>query len=293
MRIEIGEQYYLDDPFMASARLHQSRYRLETLRVDCDIYGNMLKDSDAKDLLNYYGRLGVREELRKRYQKYSKIRDANMLRSEHIPFNMFAPLMGRLDLAKQIMQKAFGVQLEKVTDIKIEYAPEPKEFYLYDGTSFDVYVNYLNSQGKISGLGIEVKYTEHEYAVGLREKGNIENKKSKYWELTDSSGQFVDESKDYLACDKMRQIWRNHLLGLAMKQRNDLSEFTSITMHPSGNLHFTKAILEYHSLMKPEFRKTVIGCTFEKYIDAINGDVKILDWKKYLFERYIVGETNG
>jgi hypothetical protein len=48
--IEIGKQYNKDYAFMASARLHQSKYRAETLKVECDEYGNRLNENDAKNL---------------------------------------------------------------------------------------------------------------------------------------------------------------------------------------------------------------------------------------------------
>lgn len=94
--MDIGKQYSKDDNFKASARLHQSKYRSEVLDVDYNEYGNRLTDDSAKKLHNYYSGLNSRSELRKRYPNYSKMRDADMLRSEHIPFNMFAPL--KLDL---------------------------------------------------------------------------------------------------------------------------------------------------------------------------------------------------
>src|SRR5665811_1055323 len=61
---EIGPQYDKDNPFKAAARLHQSRYRAQVLRVNYDVYGNRLTETDARSLLNYYDRLGVRESLK-------------------------------------------------------------------------------------------------------------------------------------------------------------------------------------------------------------------------------------
>ena len=97
MGIDIGPQYEPDDHFKADARLHQSAYRAKVLKVGFDQYGNRLTESAGRALLNYYDGLGVREALGQRYPTYSKSRDANMLRGEHIPFNLFAPLIGRPD----------------------------------------------------------------------------------------------------------------------------------------------------------------------------------------------------
>ena len=103
----VGPQYAPDDAFKAAARLHQSRFRADVLRVGFRDYGNRLLDDDARDLLNYFDGLGVREALRERYPKYSRTRDADMLRSEHIPFNFFGPLRTQPGLAARVLREAF------------------------------------------------------------------------------------------------------------------------------------------------------------------------------------------
>lgn len=288
LKFEIGKQYLPDDAFRKMARLHQSYFRQRVLQVDYDEYGNVLTEPDAKNLLNYYHALGVREQLNLRYPKYSSMRDANLLRSEHIPFNMFGPLIERKDIAKRILEKAFGIKMEQIFRIEIEFAPEPKERYLNDGTSFDVYVEYADEFKNRSGLGIEVKYTEHEYKIGPRELATVNDPNSKYWDITRTSKHYVNSTIDQLATDKMRQIWRNHMLGLAMIERNDISKFYSITIFPCGNTHFVKAMNSYCTLLKDEYSHTAFGCTFEKFIDAIDGEKEVMDWKDYLIKRYIV-----
>ena len=83
----------------------------------------------------------------------------NMLRSEHIPWNVFYPMnldkQATLTLLKEILKTD---EIDKVTDIRIEWAPE-KEEALDDNTSFDTYIEYIYN-GKECGVGIEVKYTE-------------------------------------------------------------------------------------------------------------------------------------
>ncbi|RKX23958.1 MAG: hypothetical protein DRP45_09265, partial [Candidatus Zixiibacteriota bacterium] len=83
--MDIGIQYKPDDEFKSKARLFQSTYRTEVLEVEFQDYGNRLTDFDAEALLNYYDKLNSREVLRQRYPNYSRKRDADLLRSEHIP----------------------------------------------------------------------------------------------------------------------------------------------------------------------------------------------------------------
>lgn len=287
MTKDIGPQYKLDDLFKADARLYQSRYRDKVLKVDFQDYGNRLMEKDGRALLNYCEGLGVREVLRKRFPKYSKKRDADMLRSEHIPFNMFAPLTTRPDLTHLVLKEAFDLELHEPYVIRFEWAPSPSEKYLGDRTSFDTYIQGYNLNGEIVGIGIEVKYTEKAYKIRESEARRVCDRKSTYWLTTQESGQFVDGGCRQLAEDNLRQIWRNHLLGLSMVQHNDIEKFVSITLYPKGNIHFHNALEEYRRYLVTDVQQTVHGCTFEKYIDCLSGDKEIEKWKHYLKVRYL------
>ena len=298
---DIDKKYLQDDEFKRAARHHQSQYRENKLKVGYNKHKNILTDADADAKLNYYDGLNVSKALHKRYgKKPSRTRDANMLRSEHIPFNMLAPLCTDASLAKHIIKTAFGLESEAPYKIKIEFAPKPKELqpkdlYLNDATSFDTFIKFTDQRGMKIGLGIEVKYTEKGYPFGKTEKQNVENKESRYWQVTRESAAFIDEDNPLLYKNHWRQIWRNHLLGLSMcklspDNENKLDDFYSIILYPSGNQHFNKVIREYQSFLKEPSRQKVFGCTYEKFIQAIEGDEEILRWKQYLTDRYIVHE---
>lgn len=286
--MNFGPQYRHDDPFKAAARLHQSRYRAAVLHVNFCEYGNRLTDEDGRALLNYYEGLGVREALRRRYPRYSKKRDADMLRSEHIPFNMLAPLEGRPELTRHILAAGLGLDLVGPYEIRIEWAPEPADHYLGDKTSFDGYIQGVGSAGEVVGVGIEVKYTEKGYPIGASEAARVDDPESTYWTTTRESGVFVGGGCKSLADDDLRQIWRNHLLGLAMVQRGDVDDFVSITLYPAGNEHFTVALGTYQGQLLDEARRSVRGCTFEDYIGCLQGDNGIEAWRQYLADRYLI-----
>jgi hypothetical protein len=291
MMKEIGPQYEFNDSFKATARLHQSKYRAEVLGIDYLDYGNRLTDSDGRALLNYYDGLGIRSALRKRYPDYARRRDADLLRSEHIPFNMLAPFAGRPDLARKVIRDAFQQELEGSFDLKFEWAPEPKSVYLDDMTSFDAYIQGVGADGELMGIGIEVKYTERGYRIGKSEKARVDDPDSTYWATTRESGLFTEESVSDLADDDLRQIWRNHLLGLAMVRRGDIKRFVSITLYPSGNVHFTHSLARYQDHLKDVERNSVIGCTFERFIECIRGAQEIKRWKQFLIERYLIEQS--
>ena len=284
----IGPQYEPDDHFKAAARLHQSAYRVKVLKVGFDQYGNRLTESASRALLNYYDGLGVREALRQRYPTYSKSRDADMLRSEHIPFNLFAPLICRPDLANGLLYRILGVELFPPYQIELEWAPKPAEKYLGDRTSFDTYIKGIDDHGRVVGVGIEVKYTEQGYRLGPSEALKVENPESTYWTTTRKSGVFTDSGCKLLATDDLRQIWRNHLLGLKMRAVGDLDRFISVTIFPSGNEHMSHALSQYQNLLTDEGKPDLQSCTFERYIDFLEGGTEIEEWKAFLQDRYLV-----
>ena len=77
---------------------------------------------------------------------------------------------------------------------------------------------------------------------------------------TSYRGQLVRNNQ--LVSDYLRQIWRNHLLGLSMVKNNDIDKFISATLYPSGNDHFQHALSDYRSHLHPSAQKDVFGCTF-------------------------------
>ena len=105
-----------------------------------------------------------------------------------------------------------------------------KEAYLDDGTAFDVYIQYLGENTGVSAIGIEVKCTEKEYRIGVKEKRNVENQDSHYWRVTRASKAFMNDADPILGSDALRQIWRNHLLGLAMlgRQSKRIKRFSNL-----------------------------------------------------------------
>jgi len=281
-------QYLLDDDFKAAARLHQSRYRSEVLKVEHADYGNRLNDDGGRALLNYYEALGVREALRRRFPGYSKKRDADLLRSEHIPFNLLAPLATRPELLQSVLAKCFGMDLHAPFDVKFEWAPEPAASYLGDMTSFDAYVEGRGAEGDRVGVGIEVKYTEQGYRIGDSEAKRVRDQQSSYWVTTRESGVFLESGCEQLGEDNLRQIWRNHLLGLAMVRRREIDKFVSVTLYPAGNRHFSSALAKYQERLAEPARRSVCGCTYEQFVDALDGDAEIDAWKQFLVRRYLV-----
>jgi hypothetical protein len=291
---EIGKQYDIDNSFKKKARLHQSKYRTEILQVDYDEYGNRLTETDAKSGLNFYNGFDIFNAVKKRYPKYSKGLYADMLRSEHIPFNIFIPLKTDTELARYIFSSFLPVEIVEIIAVKIEYAPSPAKEYLNDRTAFDTFIEYKNNRNEHGIIGIEVKYTEQEYKLqpGSKEEKDIQNKNSIYYQLIKNIGLYKSESIMELPKDRYRQVWRNQLLGESMIVKKDLkySEFTSIILYPAGNNHFTEVANEYKEFLSSTSNDRFFAITFESFFKLIEKNInseELRDWVSYLKVRYL------
>ena len=121
-------------------------------------HGVWLKDEFALQGLVFYE--GFRREIMELYRsgrtKIGMNLLINALRSEHIPYNLFFPMMmGRnKEATRGFFNELLGTDaLLEVIDVWIEYSPQPKANYLNDGTSFDAFVLYRHKEGVKGGIG--------------------------------------------------------------------------------------------------------------------------------------------
>ena len=300
--------YKGDKPFKRNARTHQSDFRTNFLKVPFDPdnkygkYGAFLMPDDANAGLNFCEefRREILDGIRNRYPSLTPTKHdglyANMLRSEHIPWNVFIPMKQDPNATAQVFNKILGVdEIDKVNKVIIEWAPD-KTKCLNDNTSFDTYIEYLHN-GKTCGIGIEVKYTEEGYPFGVKERHEVmENEQSKYAQVTKSCGWFISEivnrpiRETPLCNDEYRQIWRNHILGASMVQNKIVEKFHSITLYPKGNPHFCEVLPAYEQYLTDEGRSTFGYITIESLIDLLDQYFpqtnKIQNWIQYLKIRY-------
>ncbi len=295
---EIGKQYSKDDRtdpsgFLRRARLHQSIFRAKYLDLPFDTYGNYLTREDGENGRNFYDDFGIFDAVKK-YRKYNKPLYSNLLRSEHIPFNIFIPLDKDRNFCKNVIADILKSRINSIDKIVIEYAPKPKEKYLNDGTSFDTYIEYTNSDGTKGMIGIEVKYTEKEYKLPTKSKQekDVKDKNSPYYSVTKKSGLYKPDAIKDLSTDKFRQVWRNHILGesILLVDSDKFQHFTSLTLFPSDNSHFIKTSKEYIDLLIQNDNR-FIALTYENFFALLNKycpDDNFKNWIKYLTTRYIV-----
>ena len=288
------KEYKPDDKFKRWARALQFAYREDVL-CDFNEYRTpqvLLSEENAKLGMIFYE--GYRDLILSKVGNVATQLTSNMLRSEHIPYNLFTPLETMPEIAVDLFSKMIGVPIKQIKAIEIEYPGRPENMpYLNDRTSFDTFVSYITPDDRKGGIGIEVKYTENEYALGEKEGKDIAGDNHLYKDMTAESGYFrsgLDISM-FLTAHHLRQIWRNHILGYSMKHKGDVDIIHHVHIYPEHNEHFHNyALPEYRSLLTEAGNESFKTITYENYFDMLDcyrNNVEVSDWVKYLRKRYL------
>lgn len=189
-----------------------------------------------------------------RYQTLDETRLwADLLSSMPMCFNLLGDLHSDHDLATRVARQWFPDLDGTVDDVRFEWSPgraDPE--YLNNRTAFDAALIVHHDSGRHGVIGIETKY--HERPV--REKKPDEEKLKRYVEVTERSGAFRPGWRDLLVEDdpggkKLRQIWLDHLLVLAMLQHPSGLWATGrfVLVHPAENVGFAGLAREYADLL--------------------------------------------
>ena len=271
----IGPQYSKDNPFTARMRRHQSWWRDEVLQApygrgptptSAAYYGNMLDDDGSARLLNF-----LNDDIRRVYleREGSGVEPfrarRNLLSSQPMCFNLFGQLAANLDLATRVMLRVLP-DVERVTDVRLEWAPHPAQEHLADRTSFDAAIDYLTPSGERAFLGVETKLTEP-FSPTVYDT-------PRYRQLTERAGSpWPSQSWPHLADARWNQLWRNHLLVEAYRH-HPASGVTgparlAIVRHHQ-DLDCARAVAGYRELVR---RESVIDLPLDVLHDAVTAVV--------------------
>jgi hypothetical protein len=277
--IDIGPQNPGEDSFAMRMRFHQSWYRAAILGVPCGTgprtsdarqLGNMLRRADGERGLNFLSpqifevvqaKLNHGEGLIEEYRLLH-----NMLSSQPMCFNLFGPMVADLDLATAVFRELVPDEIDRVTHVDIEYAPDPKEEFLDDRTAFDAFVEFDRVDGTRGFVGIETKLTEP------FSRKTYDGKAYRRWvERADSPWPKESWSPpDRLAHIRHNQLWRDHLLAVAMLRHPQ-------SPYESGYLLLVRHLLDeqcestadsYRQLLKPS-DSTFVDCSLDRLLAVI------------------------
>ena len=205
----------------------------------------------------------------------------NMLSSQPMCFNLFGYLELNLDLATRALT-ALDSDVERVTEVRMEYAPEPAADYLNDRTAFDAFVAYERTGGGKGFFGIETKLTEK-----FSQKEYDTPAYRRWLEVPGSPWRL--ETADELPRMAHNQLWRNHLLAFSLQHLSD--EFATGTVavvgHPLDE-ELTQTIAGYRALLTDQ------GCLrvwpVDRIVEAVGGAVETReekDWLEAFRARYL------
>jgi len=291
-------RYPSHKPFLRVARSHQRLW----LRIHFGIESTdqkrvLLPEDEAYAGLNFFSNHVcelVKRRYRKAFQPNGKDRPRTLvsdaLRSEHIPFNLFAPLSKYpcSDNLAAFFSVLCGTELTSIDQIHFEYADPTARSMLDDNTAFDAYV-IAQQSNRPYAICIEVKYTEGPYSWGATEKRRMFDPSDAYIRLSETSAEIRPLSFKNLHNRHLKQIWRNYLLGVATAQRKTC-DFVYIHLYPEGNLYQAAVCSHFaHHLTKKglcAFRPTTYENFLRAAVDQLHGD--LLPWIKYIEKRYIV-----
>jgi len=262
-------------------------------------YDHILADEDAAKGANFYCfrntlefdklKLWASKDRGKRVNFLSN-GYKNMLRSEHIPYNVFYPLhkLNQSDPAKlnKLFEQIINVQVDCITKIKIEFAGGVHKLKLLDdNTSFDAYIEF-KSNNVICGIGIEVKYTEQSYPYGNTEKRRLFDNSSEYLKLAKRCNYFKNPQSQELKSKKLKQAFRNHLLGIKMEELHLIDKFYSVHFYPEENTYQNQVTIQYLSELNNVYKNRFIPLTFTNFV-RIAKESNISDqWLDYFESRY-------
>ena len=216
------------------------------------------------------------------------------LRSEHIPFNLIAPLRCISDPRRVVsfLQELVGLPFATLDDVRIEHAPPGSRELLDDNTCFDAFIALTCSDGSRHALGIEVKYTEGPYPWGATEKRRMFATRSAYSRLTSTRALYREGALNLLRTPRLKQMWRNQLLGECLLLAPlGFTSYQYLLLYPALNAHWQVVDADYRQLLQqgtglPKY----MGVTYERWLDLAarhsltQGEP---DWIAYCLNRYI------
>ena len=292
-----GPQYDGDDGFTRRMRFHQSWYRDRVLgepygtgpaRTSTASYGNMLAEEPADRGCNFLTS-AIFEVANERLAEGGGVVEPfrlkrNMLSSQPMCFNLFGELRRDPELATRLVRALWGKEIEalwgsgkaRVTDVRLEWAPDPKE-HLDDRTAFDAFIEYEMEGGEKGFIGIETKLTE-------RFSDDFDDREGRYSKWLTAESPWGAVSPDEVADGKHNQLLRDHLLAWALREKS--SEYARgsfvVVYHPEDE-KCGGVIEDYRKLLRSEAALPLWEADLRTVVDAwkaVAGEEWIRDFEK-------------
>lgn len=309
--------------FKYRTKVHQSEFKKNILKIEDDgcipmevtnkksLFANtklvcmphFLSKEDARVGKIYYEpyRKEILECIENELGGFDPMREGNMLRSDHIPLNIFVQMREDLEKTATLFNEFLTTSsIKSIEKITIEKSNDKtiKDTYLEGNNSIDVRIDFIHNDGGKGIIGVEVEFTELSFMMKEAERKTIfDNSEKPYQKVSEVSGYYKTDDIEQLIIDKLskdeyRQIWKSHILGASQIMQENIKHYYNIYLYPNDNEHFSKRMPEYQELLTPKGKETLIPITFEQFFskmeDIFNENETQKNWIKYLKERYIV-----
>ncbi len=279
-----------NDMHIIKSRMLQGIYRNEKIE---NKYCNYLKDNAS--FINFMRNRQLEQDALKEFEdikKRGRLTDEkrlkeNLLSSQPMAFNIFLPL--RWDnyqiatiLFKELLPE---LNIKSIQNIRLEYVPgdengKSNRVIKTDNSCFDVYIEYSDLNDNISGIGIEVKYTE-----SFSEKDdfkNTEEKKDRYLKaICNYNQQFEKQSSEEYLSLKYNQLFRNQLVAEEVIDKFNIN-CIQIVVHSSQDNKCLEPIKEFKNLLKRH--NSFFSFTIEQVVSTILKYLSENDERKSLYE---------
>jgi hypothetical protein len=299
---DVGPQYAGDAAFTARMRFHQSWWRATVLNVPCghgptssstSRYGSML-DADSAAAGQNFLTAEIFAVVQRRLAEGGGAMDSfrllqNLLSSQPMCFNLFGPLVEQPERATRLLRGLIGDDLARVRNVAIEWSPQPAADYLGDRTAFDAKVEYERRDGSVVLLGIETKLTD-----SFSQKP-YDGERYRRW-MDSPRTPFLPEASAEVATPRHNQVWRNHLLGIAARDRvgSPYAASRSVVLHHPLDDDGARVAASYRQLLKPDddtFATWTLDGVVDAFAAAASGDDEVR-WVDAFRTRYLALERS-
>jgi hypothetical protein len=321
-----GLAYTKGASFRARAEASQRRFRAEVLGAGCAKYGHLLDEEAIAAGANFL-HPAARASAEARAGAGKGVDPArtfgNMLSSQAMAFNLFAPLAADLDLATAVLAP-FVPGLGSVRSIELEHTPAADVFRdqsKFGGVDCDVLVEFEARDRSRGVLVVETKFVEPSFShcghrkpdardpcpqdvvVGDDFQGCRYARKNKflYWQRSAETKALRLPLARNAGCPfsgPLWQLWVNHTLAHVVARRRGASRAAFAVLASSGNDALdTRARVE-------EFRRHVTDPSTVLLVD-LDGVLTHLqetvaarghehrNWAERMSARYLVAEPRG
>ncbi len=169
-----------------------------------------------------------------------------------------------------------------MTEVRIEYSPEPAAEYLSDRTSFDAFISYERPDGAHGFIGIETKYTEP--------FSQRRDDKPSYRRWMSAKAPWREEAASSVADIAHNQLWRDHLLAVAMRDhyRSEYAEGHLMLVRHPGDASCARIVENYKTLLR-DGDKTFIDMPLDELLSRWEGACEAgeADWLARFRDRYL------